>query len=330
MGHGGAENGRESTREWHEGTEQGKIMVRGLAEKSLHRQDRRLHLCLRDRSIPQNLLVRRRVPAAAEAAGQNVVAATIASPEHRPMKTPCGLCALRVRRLMDVGDSEGARERSRAYRVPRLPAYRIAYLDRTVRGIGSSDKCGSLERMTGASPTESSKRRNDSGGDRARDDSTTESQATELIDDVDTAFEEYEQLAISSNQSDSLHRTLSPDGRYVRLSQLLDWGSTKRVYAGIDTVDAIEVAWSDVVIHAPSGSEEELKLAKECSLREMAALRKVQHLHIVHLYDAWEREPEDLHRAAGHAQTASDPSLGLRAAASAAGAALADAAAGAS
>ncbi|KAK4536656.1 hypothetical protein CDCA_CDCA09G2681 [Cyanidium caldarium] len=73
---------------------------------------------------------------------------------------------------------------------------------------------------------------------------------------------------------------------------MLDWGSTKRVYAGIDTVDATEVAWNDVVIHAPSGAEEELKSAKECSWREMAALRKVQHLHIVHLYDAWEVRDE--------------------------------------
>ena len=146
--------------------------------------------------------------------------------------------------------------------------------------------------MTDASSTESSKRRNDGGGQGAREDSATESHAKKRIDDVDTEFEEHEQLAIRGNYSDSLHGTLSPDGRYVRLSQLLDWGSTKRVYAGIDTVDAIEVAWNDVVIHVPPGSEEELTLARECSRREMAALRKVQHRHIMHLYDAWEVRDE--------------------------------------
>lgn len=77
------------------------------------------------------------------------------------------------------------------------------------------------------------------------------------------------------------HVETSPNGRYIRYSDVLGRGSYKTVYKAFDTEEALEVAWNKLHVDRLSPHDLE-KVSNEISL-----LRQVEHKNIIHFYDTW-------------------------------------------
>lgn len=73
----------------------------------------------------------------------------------------------------------------------------------------------------------------------------------------------------------------SPDGRYVRYSQVLGTGSFKTVYKAFDTEDALEVAWNK--LHVDRLTDKELENVQ----KEVELLEKIHHKNVIRFHAFW-------------------------------------------
>ncbi|CDF40474.1 Serine/threonine protein kinase [Chondrus crispus] len=87
--------------------------------------------------------------------------------------------------------------------------------------------------------------------------------------------------ATHADSSVAQHVETSPNGRYIRYTDILGRGSYKTVYKAFDTEEALEVAWNKLHVDRLSAHDLE-KVSNEVSL-----LRQVDHKNIIHFYDFW-------------------------------------------
>eukprot|EP00127_Corallochytrium_limacisporum_P001765 Clim_evm19s78 gene=Clim_evmTU19s78 len=78
--------------------------------------------------------------------------------------------------------------------------------------------------------------------------------------------------------------------RFACYSTILGSGAFKTVYRGLDTEEAQEVAWNEVVCRDFSEAE------RQRFLEEVDILRSLRHDNIIRFYDAWERTSKNGHR----------------------------------